>query len=790
MVAAWLWAVADWRRGWRSILAVAVLAGVVGGVVMAGVAGARRASTAVDRMASITGWPDVLVFSGTPVPDELRTRLAADPRVDGPVEDLRVVVAGIAGRSPGLDGSIVAVPAGSRYRPLVIAGRLPAPGHPDEIAVPERVAEEAGVAPGDRVRLDGATMEALPDCLAGVPGCALSPMGDVTVTGITRAVPDLVEDTHQGLSLYADASLADAHPTIARSYLVFAYVADRADTSAVVEELSPLMPKGDVTDGRGDAGGAVRATSIERNSLLIAAALIAVAGLVVLAPTYGRHLARRRHDARLLSALGMAAPHRRLAGTLPGVAAGLLAVPVAVVVSVAGSLVLPVGAARRAELTRSLRVDGPVTVVGAVATLAGVVLVAFAVSWRWSRTPREQAPRSVGSVPRAVAALGVPPVPAAGARLALDPGGRADRVPVVPTIVATAVGVALAVGALVVAASTTGLLGASARYGAGWDLEVGLQGAPDEAEATALRLATDDRVDGAALLRSGELRVRSASGDLGEIGAVGFRRLRGDVSPTVLAGTSVGALDDVLLGSDSFERAGAHVGAEVTLEGASGSARARVVGRAILPPIGATFSDIGVILPLEQYQELGAEGLIDSLDVDVRAVLRVPESSDRAALRSELEDQGYRVSAPERPSYVTVLRGIGPVAAALSVATALVVLAATIFALVTATRRRRGELAVLRALGLRPREVRRAVSWQAVVVIAVSLAIGIPAGIIGGRVVWQAIAEANRALPVVDLPIARVIGASAVLLVVALAGSWLPARRAGETRPAEVLRSE
>ena len=75
MVAAWLWSAANWRRAWRFLIALAALAGIVGGVAIATVAGARRATTAVDRMAERTGWPDVFVFTPSEVPAALRDAL-------------------------------------------------------------------------------------------------------------------------------------------------------------------------------------------------------------------------------------------------------------------------------------------------------------------------------------------------------------------------------------------------------------------------------------------------------------------------------------------------------------------------------------------------------------------------------------------------------------------------------------------------------------------------------------------------------------------------------------------
>ena len=558
----------------------------------------------------------------------------------------------------------------------------------------------------------------------------------------------------------------------------------------MTEDLSPLLADGDVTDGRGDAAGAVQATSVEHDSLLVAGLLLAITGTVLFAPGYSRHLARWRSDPVVLSGLGMTRRRRWTGGTLPAVGVAALSVPIAVVVGAVGSLVLPLGAARRAEAGRSIRIDVPVTVVGCLVTALVVVAVAAAVAWRWSRATPRTTPRRVGAVTRAVAALGVPPVPATGTRFALDPSQGRDRLPVVPTMAAATAGVALAVGALVVAASMSGLLASPARYGAGWHLEVGLPLDADEGAAVAQRLAGDERVTGAALLRTGEVRVRTDSVELGEIGAVGFQRLRGDVSPAVLAGQPLGALDDVLLGSDTFDRSGVQAGDQVTLEGLRETQEARVVGRTILPLAGATFSDIGVVLPLDRFVELGAEDLVSDLDVASIAALEVPDGADRTDLRQELEAEGFRVAEPRQPNKVSVLRSIGPIAGALAVTTLVLVVATTSFALVTATRKRRGELAVLRTLGLRPAEVRRAVGWQSAVVIGGALAIGVPLGIVGGRLVWRAIADANRTVPVVDVPYLLLAGGAVALVVVALLGALPPARRAAAARPADALRSE
>ena len=210
------------------------------------------------------------------------------------------------------------MPAGSRFAPVVIEGRLPAAGRADEIAVTES-ALRTGLRVGDRVPLNGVGTGSAVACLGGSGACPLAPMGDVTVTGVVRGLPDLADDTEGGLGVYADAALAEAHPEIAQSNVVMVYTDTRADALAVTEELSPLLTDGDVTDGRGDAAGAVQATSVEHDALLVAGLLLAITGTALFAPGYSRHLARWRSDPVVLSGLGMSRWHRWTGGTLPAV---------------------------------------------------------------------------------------------------------------------------------------------------------------------------------------------------------------------------------------------------------------------------------------------------------------------------------------------------------------------------------------------------------------------------------------------------------------------------------------
>ena len=111
-------------------------------------------------------------------------------------------------------------------------------------------------------------------------------------------------------------------------------------------------------------------------------------------------------------------------------------------------------------------------------------------------------------------------------------------------------------------------------------------------------------------------------------------------------------------------------------------------------------------------------------------------------------------------------------------------------ALFSATRRRRRELAILKVLGFRRRQVSATIAWQATVVAVLAIMIGVPLGIALGRWGWQAFA---RRLGVPDTPVTPLpaIAAVAVLaIVVAIVTALIPARLAGRTRPGVALRAE
>ena len=83
------------------------------------------------------------------------------------------------------------------------------------------------------------------------------------------------------------------------------------------------------------------------------------------------------------------------------------------------------------------------------------------------------------------------------------------------------------------------------------------------------------------------------------------------------------------------------------------------------------------------------------------------------------------------------------------------------------THARRTELGVLRALGLRPRQIRMALVVQAVAFTGSVLLLGIPLGIAVGRGAWSAFALSLGTKPEVDLAVGWLGGLMVGLMVLA-----------------------
>jgi hypothetical protein len=131
------------------------------------------------------------------------------------------------------------------------------------------------------------------------------------------------------------------------------------------------------------------------------------------------------------------------------------------------------------------------------------------------------------------------------------------------------------------------------------------------------------------------------------------------------------------------------------------------------------------------------------------------------------------------PPEVREVQGVNDLPLAL--ASVLTLLAAGTIAhiLVTSVRRRRRDLAILKAVGFVGRQVRASVAWQATAIAGVGLLAGLPLGVAAGRWAWTALAQALAIEPVPIISPGLLLAVPAVLML-ANAVAAIPANRGAD----------
>ena len=150
----------------------------------------------------------------------------------------------------------------------------------------------------------------------------------------------------------------------------------------------------------------------------------------------------------------------------------------------------------------------------------------------------------------------------------------------------------------------------------------------------------------------------------------------------------------------------------------------------------------------------------------------------------------YVVQGPATPTDLVNFGRVQDLPLLLGVALSLLALLTIIHLLLTSVRRRRRDFAVLRSLGFTRRQVRNAVRWQAGTLTGAALCLGIPAGVLCGRIAWRIFADQLGILPVAVVPLVALAVLVPAALALAAAVAAGPGGSAARAQPAEILRSE
>ena len=827
-------ALACWRpalRGvWRQALALALMAGLLGGVALGAVAGARRTATAYGRYLAAINASDVFVNVPGQLPGMPATRpyelisalpgvvahaayigLSGVPLVHGQADNSFLVNS----LNGSLDGEYF-----SQDRATVLAGRLPPQESTSTVVLTPAIAKAFGTGVGGTVSYQFRPVDAQ-QRPAGKPFTR-----SFRVAAIVTVPPALTDESDQAEGsifppgatrqllpeyFYAWIGLRLAQGTAGTGDLqqhlaVLAVDLHRQARQAVHHDVTPPSFTVNRTDViRNQVQQAIRPEAV---ALSVFGAIAALAMLVLVGQGLAQMISRSAPDTAVLRVLGATRAQAALAAALPGLIAVLGGAALAVAIAVALSPLAPVGPVRRYDPDRGIAADG--LVLGAGAAMLGLVLLALlAVLAVRSVRPRG-AGHGVGSsaVAQATAAAGLPAAAVVGTRNALEPGSGTRAVPVRSALLGSIAAVTAVVTAVVFSASLGGLTAHPARYGWDWDLVIQAEsGYGAFAPGVMKKLIKDEpAVTGWSEFGFAQLPV-----DGTVVPALGLQRQLGAVQPPTTSGHALSGADQIELGTVSLRKLGKKVGDRVRIGIAPYTRTVVITGTVTLPSFGVGAADHpslghGAMVPettllAAMGQATGRPGASESLPVLPSAVAIDLAPGTTGAQRAALVGRIVSANPDGTPGGSYELRharasaivnteqmGGQPLALAVGLAVAAVLsLALTVLSLV---RRRRRELALLKALGMTRGQVRGVIAWQTTLTLLIAVVVGGPLGIACGRLAWHAFAGSLGVVPIVEVPVPALIGGLAALVLAGNLLAALPATVAARTRPGVSLRTE
>ena len=455
----------------------------------------------------------------------------------------------------------------------------------------------------------------------------------------------------------------------------------------------------------------------------------------------------------------------------------------ALVVALALSSRFPIGLARRIDLDVGTHADWAVLGLGVLALALVVLGMAIATAqWRVARGNADAAtPKPVGEW---TFRAGLPPALLIGSRLAVEPGRGTRAVPVRSALVGVIAGVIGVVGCFTFRAGLVDTANTPSRSGIVWDYLVAAEPGPLPSDVTAT--IKEDRDVGSAMRAQW---ARAISIDGAPTPTFGTSVVKGSMSLVVLQGHAPRSRDEIAFGPATLRELKVRIGDRVTV-GPAGH-RARVVGTALLPATSHTDYDHSAWMTGAGLRTaLGPEGT----DITDYALIRWRNGVGGAAASERLsrlaDGQSVYAMPAELPSSVVELGKLRSLPIALTIFFALLAIATVGHTLVTTVRRRRYDLAILRSIGFTRRQSRLAITWQATLLTIVGLVVGIPLGIVCGRLVWRWLADSFPVAYVPPLALAAMLIVIPIAIVLASVLAAPPAHAATRIRPAQALRTE
>ena len=806
------------RAGWRAWAALTLIIAISGGAVLAAAVGASRTNSAYPRFLAKSNASDVLVG---PEGSGVGGYDAAVGRLPGVTASAALV--GIEALPLNANGSMdgdatTAASLDGRWArvldiPKMLAGRLPGPDAPGEIAVTQITAADLHLHVGSTLRMVAST---------GLPKARPVPLtehvvGVFVTRGTVLPVTDLdkVSQILASLALYRE--LGPSYEAFDGVYVKLAPGTTVAAFTAQAQALTKRYPSTGgqilVTDESAQAATVERAIRPQAVALALFALALALTALLIVGQVAARTLLAAAADNGTLAGLGMTRRQLFAASLLEVTAATVTGAAGAVAIAIAASPLTPIGPARLAEPDPGVSVNVAVLAVGAVAI---VVLLAARVSvTAWRQASARPAFGAAGAVEPArshprfaerLARWGAPLSAVTGVRFALDSGapgagsGRRGRpgVPVGSAMLGLAVAVAAVAAAGTFGANLLRLVDTPSLYGQNWDIAFDGQFGTLPPKTLSQITSHVPGITGVTYGVHGTVTIGKTV-----IPAIGLAPGTGPMmSSTVLAGRPPATGSEIALGASVLRDLGLHVGQTVPVSTPVGTRTMRITGSAVFPYFGEgsfTPTDAGqgaettaaVLQPLSTASN-GVAGYNFALVSFAPGPARQAQlAAFQRAWSSFCANIGQTtcIITDQRPNTVNNYAAIDATPVILAGVLAVLGLAVLAQFILASARRRRRDFALLKVLGMFRRALSAVALWQVATVTAVALVVGVPLGIAGGRWAWQLFAS-QAGLPtdaITPLPVLWMIPAT--LLVAALV-ALPPARSAARVPAAATLRSE
>ena len=390
------WTRASFTRSWRALLAVALLLGLIGGLSLFAIAGARRTQSAYPRFLRSTNPSTMVVDVGglnaegyaaldaiahLPQVAQARSYVAfyVAPWVDGHV-DLSANFEAIG----SLDGRYFDQ---DRFTP--IHGRVPDPTRADEVAVNEESARLYGYHVGQKI--DFATVSANDVESAQSPDelNALRPrlLTHATIVGVGAFIEEVSQDDtdRSPLVLFTPAYVKAAKGLETYAWQGLVLRNGDADVATVKQTITEQSDAGGPQFYRvtsTDTFHALQASRPVSLALGIFGIIAGIAGLALVGQALGRYIRGDREERAIARALG-ANPTQITGASVAGPAVAVVVGTLfAVGVALLASPLMPIGSVRRVEVASGFDADWAVLGSGVAVAVVGLFAWIGVVAWR------------------------------------------------------------------------------------------------------------------------------------------------------------------------------------------------------------------------------------------------------------------------------------------------------------------------------------------------------------------------------------------------------------------------